>query len=158
MPPAPVYKGARGEGGRPRRRARQGGSPTPTGSRTPPFLVGVGEGGKRGREGRKKGPHPLSNSEQRGAARLLPFGLSPLFPYGPIRPNTSPRRIPITLRYSDKYPNHSEHFRSPNIVVQYIDLYVSAISRLLVMSPISSGTPNYLRYIKTYKLIIKLSS
>src|SRR3954468_6003238 len=103
-PPAPVYKGARGRGGRPRRR-RAKGSPTPTGSRTPSFLVGVGEGGKKGRGGRKGGPHPLSNSDQRGAARLLPFHLFPLFPYGPIRPNTLPR-ISVTPRYLRKYPNH----------------------------------------------------
>ena len=51
-----------------------------------------------------------------------------------------------------------EHFRCLNIVVQYINLYVSTISRLLVMSVITSGTPNNLWYIKTYKLIIKLSS
>ena len=36
---------------------------------------------------------------------------------------------------------------------QYINLYVSTISRLLVMSVIKSGTPNYLRYIKTHKLV-----
>ena len=56
VPPAPVYKGARG---RPpaKEEARQGGSPTPTGSRTPPFLVGVGEEKGEG-EGRKGGPPP----------------------------------------------------------------------------------------------------
>src|SRR5215216_1247394 len=54
-------------------------------------------------------------------------------------------RIPVTPRYSKKYPNHSEPFRCPNIAFQYIDLYLSTISRLLVMSVISSGTPNYLR-------------
>src|SRR3954467_11238680 len=36
VPPAPVYKGARGRGGRPWLGA-PGGSPTPTGSRTPSF-------------------------------------------------------------------------------------------------------------------------
>ena len=66
----------------------------------------------------------------------------------------TPREIPVTLRYSGKYPNHSEPFRCPNIVVQYIDLYVLTILRLLVMSLISSGTLNYLWYIKTHKLII----
>ena len=35
---------------------------------------------------RKRGLRPMSNSDQRGGACLLPFGLSPLFPYGPIRP------------------------------------------------------------------------
>src|SRR3989337_1466307 len=56
-----------------------------------------------------------------------------------------PIRIPVTLRYSEKYPNHSEPFRCPNIAFQYIDLYLSTISRLLVMSLISSGNPNKLR-------------
>ena len=37
---------------------------------------------------------------------------------------------------------------------QYINLYVLTISRLLVMSVITSGTPNKLRYIKIHKLII----
>ena len=77
---------SKGGGGRPRRRARQGGSPTPTGSRTPPFLVGVGEK-DRGEEGEGKGgctPCPI-RTRGGGGARLLPFGLSPLFPYGPIR-------------------------------------------------------------------------
>ena len=52
------------------------------------------------------------------------------------------KSIPNLSEISEKYSNHSEPFRCPNIVVQYIDLYVSTISRLLVMSPISSGTPN----------------
>ena len=48
-------------GGRPpaRRRARQGGSPRPTSSGTPPFLVGVGEGGRR-RDGVRKGGRDTS--------------------------------------------------------------------------------------------------
>src|SRR3954464_9883181 len=75
--PLPPYIKEQGEGGgRPRRR-RAKGSPTPTGSRTPSFLVGVGEGGKKGRGGRKGGPHPLSNSDQRGlrASFLSTFSL-----------------------------------------------------------------------------------
>src|SRR3954470_13807860 len=49
VPPAPVYKGARGRGGRPGL-ARQEGSPTPTGSRTPSFSYLEKEkgGGERG--------------------------------------------------------------------------------------------------------------
>ena len=43
-----------------------------------------------------------------------------------------------------------------NIVVQYIDLYVLTILRLLIMFVIISGTSNYLRYIKTQKLIIPI--
>ena len=140
-PPAPVYKGARGR--RPaRRRARQGGSPTPTGSRTPPFLVGVGEG-KQGREeekekgGRRPG-RPSSSPTKAHEAQLTPRG------------------FPVTPRYSDICSKPSGTFRCPNIVVQYIDLYVSTISRLLIMSVIISETPNYLRYIKTQKLIIPI--
>ena len=55
VPPAPVYKGARGR--RPaKEEGGQGGSPTPTGSRTPPFLVGIGEG--KGEGERRKGAPP----------------------------------------------------------------------------------------------------
>ena len=64
--------------------------------------------------------------------------------------------VPVTLWHSDFLRNHQEHFRCPNIVIQYIDLYVSTISRLVVMSVIISETPNYLRYIKTQKLIIPI--
>ena len=63
VPPAPIYKGARGEEAGPRR-GRAKGSPTP--SRTPSFLVGVGEGGKEEEEGKKRGgrrPLPLSYSD-----------------------------------------------------------------------------------------------
>ena len=61
------------------------------------------------------------------------------------------RGVPVTLRLSGFLRNHPEHFRCPNIVVQYINLYVSAILRLLVMPVITSGTPNNLQYIKTQK-------
>ena len=44
------------------------------------------------------------------------------------------RGFPVTLRLSGFLRNHPEHFRCPNIAVQYINLYVSTISRLLVMS------------------------
>ena len=57
----------------------------------------------------------------------------------------SPGGVPVTPRYSDMYPVPPEHFRCPNTIVQYINLYLSTILRLLVMSVISSGTPNKLR-------------
>ena len=63
VPPAPVYKGARGEAaGLGRRRAKG------TGSRTPSFLVGVGEGERGGEEQGKVGctPCPIRT---RGGAR-----------------------------------------------------------------------------------------
>ena len=91
-------------------------------------------------------PHP---SLVQGGGAAAPCGLPPLFPMAHVGPIVPPG-FPITPRHSDKYPNHSKPFRCRNIVVQYIDIYVSTISRLLIMSPISSGTPNYLRYIKTH--------
>ena len=68
----------------------------------------------------------------------------------------TPRGVPVTPQHSGFFRNQSEHFRCPNIVIQYIDLYVSTISRLLVMSVIISGTLNYLRYIKTHKLMLPI--
>ena len=138
--PLPPYIKEQGEEGRPRRRRRaQGGSPTPTGSRTPPFLVGVGEEKGEG-EGRKGAPPSLVQfGLVHGEGCGHPLGPFSPFPYGPLRPNTNSRNSPV---FQKKYPNHSEPFRCPNIVVQYIDLYVSTISRLLVMSLISSRTPN----------------
>ena len=43
------------------------------------------------------------------------------------------------------YPVPPEHFRCPNIIVQYINLYLSTILRFIVTSVISSGTPNNIR-------------
>ena len=65
-----------------------------------------------------------------------------------------PQGVPVTLWHSGFLQNQLEHFRCLNMVVQYINLYVSTNSRLLVMFVITSGTPNYHRYIKTHKLII----
>ena len=117
VPPAPVYKGAREEEVGPHRaRPKCGvllGLPSP--SRIPPPILNRKRGREKEKEGRGR-PPSLVQFGPEGGARLLPFGLSPLFPYGPIRPI-----------YSEKYPNHSEPFRCPNIVVQYIDLYVSTI-------------------------------
>src|SRR3954467_13960926 len=105
-------------------------------------LVGVHQEGRKGEgiggEGKVAGtlfPSPIRPRGKGGAAAFF------LFPLNPIKAHYFSRN-PVTPRYSRKYPDHSEPFRSPNIVVQYIDLYVSTISRLLVMSPISSGTPN----------------
>ena len=102
--------------------------------------------GKRGR-GRRKGgprPHPLSNSVWAGGRRAPPLGPSPLSPLKPNKAHYFSQRIPVTPRYSKKYPNRSKTFRCPNISFQYMNLYLSTISRLLVMSVISSGTPNNL--------------
>ena len=152
--PLPTYIKEGGTGGRPRWGAPKGGVllglPVQVGS-GPPFLFQLGEGREGGRGEKERG----------GAApSLVQFGLAMggggrpslevllSFPIWPIKGHYFPRRIPVTLRYSEKYPNHSEPFRSPNIVVQYINVHVSTILRLLVMSVITSGTPNKLRYIK----------
>src|SRR3954464_3206843 len=96
----------------------------------------------RGREeGRERGaapqiPCPIRTGLGRGARHLLVL---------PTKAHQGPLllpRIPVSPRYLRQSPNPSAPFRCPNIVVQYIVLYVSTISRLLVMSPISSGTPN----------------
>ena len=79
--PLPLYiKEQGGRGGRPGR-ARQGGSPTPTGSRTPPFLEGAGEGGKEEVERRKGGRRPplLVLFGLGGGARGPALATSPLF-------------------------------------------------------------------------------
>ena len=139
--PLPPYIKEPGGGVRPARRGAPGGVLLPPGVGLPPFLVGVGEKERGGEEQEKGGctPCPIRT---RGGPRASFLLASLLYSRMAIQGPYTPRRIPVTLRYSEKYPNHSEPFRTPNIVVQYIDLYVSTISRLLVMSPISSGTPN----------------
>ena len=139
-PPAPVYKGAREEEAGPRRgRTMCGvllGLPSP--SRIPPPIWNRKRGREKEKEGRGRPPSLVQFGLAHGEGCGHPLGSFSPFPYGPLRPNTNSRNSPVLK----KYPNHSEPFRCPNIVVQYIDLYVSTISRLLVMSPISSGTPN----------------
>ena len=65
-----------------------------------------------------------------GVASLL----WPIWPGG----SGNPPSTPICTRYIPK------HFRCPNTIIQYIHLYLLTISRLLVMSVISSGTSNNL--------------
>ena len=114
VPPAPVYKG--GEEEADQQGARQGeGSPTRT-----PVLVGFGptffsfyRRGKRGRRGsrRRKGgwrPLPKSNSASSlvGGAPA-PCGLVSLPPMAHMA-HIFPRGVPVTPRYSNMYPIHSE--------------------------------------------------
>ena len=149
MPPAPVYKGARGEEAGPRK-GRAKGSPTPIGSRTPSFLVGVGEGKGEG-EGRKGAPPSLVQFglvHGEGCGHLLrPF--SP-FPYGPLRPNTNSRNSPVLRKIPESlgtFPKSEysrpiyrslrlDHFETPRHVPDLI------------------WDSELLRYIKTHKLII----
>ena len=136
VPPGHVYKGWREEEAGPHRaRPKCGvllGLPSP--SRIPPPTWNRKKGREKEKEGRGR---PLSRVQfglvhgEGARPPLRPF--SP-FPYGPLRLNTNSRNSPVL----QKYPNHSKPFRCPNIAFQYIDLYVSTISRLLVMSVISS--------------------
>ena len=105
-PPPPYIKEPGGGGGRPRR-ARQGGSPTPTGSRTPFFPSWNRRRGERGGRGEGKGgrrpPSLVLFGLGRGGARgpLLPPSLFSLEAHvGPI----TPRGVPVTSRYSGKMP------------------------------------------------------
>ena len=144
-PPAPVYKGARGRGPAKGRWRAQGGSPTPTGSRTPPFLVGIGEGKGEG-ERRKGAPPSLVHGEGCGHP-LGPFSPSP---YGPLRPNTNSRNSPVLRKIPESlgtFPKSEysrpiyrslrlNHFETPRHVPDLI------------------RDSELLRYIKTHKLII----
>ena len=91
VPPAPVYKGARGRG-RPARRGRAKGSPTPTGSRTPFFPSWRRRSGKEEEEGKERGRRPpllVLFGLERGGARghhLPPFLFSLRAHIGPITP------------------------------------------------------------------------
>ena len=123
--------------------AHPGGVLLPPGVGFLPFHV-VGVGDKEGEREEKEGGGAAPPLVQFGL--VLGGGARPASP-SPLKPSKAHilvPRIPVTPRYYEIYPNHSEPFRCPNIVVQYIDLYVSTISRLLVMSPISSRTLNYL--------------
>src|SRR3954467_15511118 len=87
---------------------RAKGSPTPTGSRIPPFLVQLGQGGKEGKR-RRKGeggapPNPLSNSDWAWEGRAPPPGSFPVRPnkaqyFSPYSCNSPlPPKIPEPLR------------------------------------------------------------
>ena len=102
------------------------------------------EGGRRKGEGEEKGGRASSPSPIRtphGGCAPPPRDLPSLSPKAHVGP-LLPRGVPVTPRYSINIRNILKPFRCPSTIVQYIDLYVSTISRLLVMSPISSGTPN----------------
>ena len=141
VPPASVYKGSKGVLRRPRGGRRR--SPTPTGSRTPlPVPCPTRRGGGRiGKGGRRPSLLVQFGLGGEGACGL-PWQPLPLLHTRPIRPinppggSGNPSGTPVLSETSP------EPFRCPNIVIQYINLYVSTIPRLLVMSVITSGTPN----------------
>ena len=91
VPPAPVYKGARGEAGRPLWARQGGGVLLLVGVGLPSFLLLLG-GEKEGGEGEGKGAPPpsLSNSDKRGRGRGVALAAPPLLPLEPIRPNILP--------------------------------------------------------------------
>ena len=115
----------------------------PSPSRIP--LQGREREGRRGRGSRKGGappfPCPIRTPGGRGLP-WLPSSLSTKAHVGPLIPPGGSGNPSSTMVSSENSP---EHFRCPNIAVQYINLYILTISRLLVMSVISSGTLNKLR-------------
>src|SRR3954462_3961057 len=145
--PLPPYIKEQG-GGRPalEGRAKGGGVLLPVGVGLPfpsPTRFGEGEGKERERE-RERGaapppPCPIRTPHGGGAP---PPGAALSLPSWPIMAHYFPGGSGNPFRHSGIIRNHSEPFRCPNIAVQYINLYVSTISTLLVMSVISSGTPN----------------
>ena len=149
VPLASVYKGGRG-GGAAGPMGAPGGVLLQPGVGLPPLALLEKEGG---REKEERGAPPpflvLFGLKGRGRATCpsRPLSFSNRAHQGPLLPGG----VPVTLRYSSFLRKLPKPFRCPNIVVQYINLYVSTIPRLLVMSVITSGTPNNLRYIKTQK-------
>ena len=159
MPPAPVYKGARGEaaglgGGR-----ATGGVLLPPGVGFPPFLVELGtlpssrsrrEG--KGREKEKEGRPPLLSpirTSPWGGVRppfeaFLSFPVWPIktqyeFPYSPV-----PRKIPESLGTFPKSEYSRPIYRSLRLDHFETPRHVS--------DPIRDS--ELLQYIKTHKLII----
>ena len=88
-------------------------------------------------------PSPRAGQPREGVHQPLCGLVCP--PLWPIRPITcrgvpgTPSGDPIPSRYVPK------HFWCSNTIVIYINLYLSTILRLLVMSVISYGTPNNIR-------------
>ena len=140
--------------GRPRRVVPpRGGVQLPPGVGLPPCWSR--RRGKRGRERRKRGLRPLSNSDQRGGTGLLPFGLSPLFPYGPIRPIYSPansRNSPVLRKIPESlgtFPN-SEYSRPIYRSLRLDHLETPRHAPYLIRDS------EHRRLFKTHKHIIKL--
>ena len=92
-PPALVYKGARG-GPAKEEEARPRGSPTPTGSRTPSFLVQLGEGGKEGERRKERGAAPLVQFGPEGGRMPPPFWPLSSIPVWPNKAHILPGEFP----------------------------------------------------------------
>src|SRR5215216_139497 len=105
---------------------------------------GKGEGVGEGKGGGAPFPNPIRPPPLWGAHQPLVGWLASLL--WPIWPISFPwgSSTSVCTRYIP------EPFRCPNTTFQYINLYLLTISRLLVMSVISSGTPNKLRSAKTH--------
>jgi hypothetical protein len=125
----------------------------PQGAGAPPIWAGQG-GEVKGKEERKESEYdspfllssplsfPSGAAHMGGAAAPAGCCVSPLGPLGPYLLPGVPG-TPSSDRIRTRYP--LEHFRCLNTIVLYIHLYLSTILRLLIMSVISSGTPNNIR-------------
>ena len=119
VPPAPVYKGARGrQPAKGRGAPKGGGNPTPS-RFAPSFLVLVGEGKERERTRRKEGVDPLALNQfglgLGGELPTLPFlpSISTKAHVGPLSPpggSGNPRSSGICQKPSGTFPN-SEYSR-----------------------------------------------
>ena len=120
---------------------------TPRGLNGPTWALVEERGG-----GQEVGRPPQPQSPLGGGPFPLP--LPPLPPQIPRTPHHPPPPGggggPVTPGTPENARTYPKPFRCPNITFQYINLHVSTISRLLVMSVITSGTPNNLRYIKSH--------
>ena len=159
-PPAPVYKALEEVEGRPLYGAPWG-SPTPTGSRIPPFLEELGalpnsrsrregKGWEKEKEGRGRPPSLVQFGPDQGEGCGHPLRPFSPFPYGPLRPNTNSRNSPVlpkNTRITGTFLNSEyshpiyrslrlNHFETPRHVPDLI------------------RDSELLRYIKTHKLII----
>ena len=153
-----IYRWEGGRSSQRRRPSRRNPTWGPSQAAPPFFLIwsaGKGRGGWRPSlsflpwEGKAGGASPPMFPSL-GMSKQVEGRTSPLVgwsvpPFGPLSPELAggvpgtPPSDPIPSRYVPK------HFRCPNTIILYVNLYLSTISRLLIMSMISSGTSNNIR-------------